>query len=244
MKKIPGLSLVCILIWFVGEINLQAQSQLYSYADFGTNSVSDGLYIRAAGLGNFTFGKYSLTSGIQLDLKSKNENFLTGINFAAARDFTLWNFDFKVRCFYKWTFFSGLLRISDFGIMEGIDRSHLTFAIGTHFKTFSLTEEALWYYDQASETKIHENWNFLYLINYRIKKKENDWNIGICLTNIDYFIISQTTNPSFNINGSYRINPNLNLFAETWLKSSGAFNANVNYFGFFLRTGIVWNIGS
>lgn len=236
--------LVFFILFCPGALSLMAQPGIVSFAEFGTNNVSDGLYIRASGLGYYESGKYNFVAGAQFDVISINENFLTGLDLSASRDFRIRNFNLETEVFFKWTFYSGLLRVSDWGLLAGRDREHFSARIGTHFTTFSLTEEAMWYYDPAAETKIHENWNILFLINYRVKKRDNIWNLGFSLTNVDYFINAQTTNPAININGSYRIKPKLDLYAETWLKSSGAFNSNSNYFGFFFRTGITWNIGS
>ena len=244
MNRIFIRPLVFIIIFYLGRLDLMAQPGIVSFAEFGTNNVSDGLYIRASGLGFYESGKYNFAGGAQFDIISPNENFLTGFSLSASRNFSIKNFNLEIEGFFKWTFYSGLLRVSDWGFLAGRDREHFSAKLGTHFTTFSLTEEAMWYYDPASETKIHENWNILFLINYRVKKRDNIWNLGFSLTNIDYFINSQTTNPAININGSYSIRPNLDLYAETWLKSSGAFNSNANYFGFFFRTGIIWNIGS
>jgi hypothetical protein len=44
------------------------------------------------------------------------------------------------------------------------------------------------------------------------------------------------------LNGIYNLNNHIQLLGEIWLKSSGAFNLSVNYFGFFARAGILWKI--
>ncbi|MCD6597395.1 MAG: hypothetical protein J7L04_06895, partial [Bacteroidales bacterium] len=119
---------------------------------------------------------------------------------------------------------------------------HFIIRIGTNFKTYALNKKAISNYEIDTDTKIKENWNLMYSFSYYLKSFDNLWNVGISITNFDYFIINQETNPVFNLNAWYKPGTPLKLFIETWYKSSGAFNLSVNYFGFFVRTGIIWNI--
>jgi hypothetical protein len=62
------------------------------------------------------------------------------------------------------------------------------------------------------------------------------------ITNIDEFLLNQETNPNFFLKVNYRINKHISTFIEGRYKSAGSLNASVHYFGYFIRTGIKWNI--
>jgi hypothetical protein len=40
----------------------------------------------------------------------------------------------------------------------------------------------------------------------------------------------------------YKPKSNLTLYLDTWYKQSGVFNINANYFGYFFRGGVKWDI--
>jgi len=82
----------------------------------------------------------------------------------------------------------------------------------------------------------------LYLLGYYLKPQEHNWNVGINVTNIDYYLLNQSTNPLFYLQGEYRPTERMSLFAEAWYKSAGAFNISVNYFGYLFRSGLLWKL--
>jgi len=75
-----------------------------------------------------------------------------------------------------------------------------------------------------------------------LKDRDANWNVGIGITNRDYFVINQASNPMFYLDGKYIIQSRLTLFAEMWLLNAGVMNISANNYGSFLRTGILWNI--
>ena len=234
---------VCFAIFcFISGINVMAQPRITAFTDLGQNNVSDGLFIKATGLAAYQFSKYRIETGFQLDIKSNNENVFTGINVNALREFSLGKFSFEMDGFFVWTPYSGILRETNLGLMLNHNRRHFAFTIGTNFRTYAFTNKAIDNYELNGNTKIHENWNLMYLIGYYIKPIDNPWNIGLNITNIDHFLINQETNPEFNLRAIYTVKPPIRLFVESWYKSAGSLNLYVNHFGFFFRSGIIWNI--
>lgn len=223
-------------------INLIAQPRVTAYTDLGQTSVSDGLFIKTAGLGQYKYGKNLIETGFQIDLKSNNKNTFSGYNIKASREFKIKDFPFEVQGFYILTPFLDIFRETNWGVMLNIKRDNFVMRIGTNFRTFAFTQKAIEYYELPESSKIHENWNLMYSFSYCLKPLENYWNIGLSITNIDHFIINQETNPIFNLRASYKVSSPINLFVESWYKSAGSFNLSVNYFGFFFRTGIIWDI--
>jgi hypothetical protein len=212
------------------------------YAELGSTQVSEGVYIRSAALGSCRFGKYRAEAGIQLDLKSNNGDVLSGYSFRASRQMLIREFPFGIQAFYFGTSFSGVLRESNWGLLLDMQRRHFAVSAGTNFRTYAFTREAVDQYGLDGGTRIRENFNLMYSFSCQLKPVEHPWNIGLTMTNIDHFIINQETNPCFNLHGRYVVSPPLELFAETWFQRAGALSLSVNYFGFFFRAGIVWDI--
>jgi hypothetical protein len=211
--------------------------------DIGGNTLSDGLFFRTSGIAEWTLGNFNLEGGAQFDFKSTNENFLTGADFAASWNFRIAKSDLHLKTFARWTLFSGLIRIPDYGLFAGWESKYLTAAIGGHFRTWVFSEEAQLEYGLGTASRVHENLQLLYQAGCRLKPGDNDWNIGLNMTNIDYFLISETDDPSFNLTGTYRTSKKLELFAEVWYKSTVAYDSDINYRGVFLRAGLLWSIG-
>ena len=231
-----------VLLIFLSGFDLMSQSRVTFFNDIGQNNVSNGLYIKTGSLFSHQFGKNCIETGFQFDLKSNNKNIFSGYNLKISRQAQLKYIPFNIHGFYLWVPFSDVLRETNWGILLDMKRNHFVLKFGTGFRTFAIPQKAFENYGINTSSKIHENWNLLYSFGYNLKSLNNLWNIGLSVTNIDHFIINQETNPVFNLRGQYKARPPLDLFIESWYKSAGAFNLSVNYFGFFIRTGIVWDI--
>lgn len=236
------LTALLLFFCFIAGVNVMAQPRITVFADVGSNNASNGLFIKTTGLAGYQFGMYNVETGFQIDIKSYNKNVISGYKIKASREFFIKNFPIELQGFSVWTPFSDILRESNWGMLFSIKRNHFVTKIGTNFRTFAYTKKAIELYGFGPYTKIHENWNLIYSFSYYLKPIENPWNIGMSVTNIDHFIINQETNPVVNLHALYQVSTPLKLFAEVWYKSAGAFNLNVNYFGFFFRTGIIWEI--
>jgi hypothetical protein len=243
MKNIILRFPVFMILSTLAGSSIFAQPQFNTYMDLGSSQLSNGFFFRTSAIAEWKLGKFSLEGGGQFDFKSTNDNFLTGVDFAASWNFRIAKSDLCLKGFARSTLFSGLIRIPDLGLQAGWDSKYLAAAIGTHFRTWVFSEEAQLEYNLGTESRVHENWQLLYLIGGRLKPRDNDWNIGLNMTNIDYFIISETDEPSFNLTGTYRTSKKLNFFAELWYKSSVAYDSDINYTGVFLRAGLFWSIG-
>ena len=239
-----SLSLVFICLLLIGFLDLSAQPKLNFYTDLGENNVSLGLFIKSAGLASYQFGKNSLETGFQLDLKNSTNIFFSGFRLSGSRYFKISNFPFEINGFWVVTPFSGLLRETNWGGLFKHENNHFGFSIGSNFRTYAFRQKAIREYGiEPNAVEIHEIINLIYSIGYQIKLKTSCWNIGFSLTNMDHFVLEQETNPMLKLNGLYKVSKPLFLYMEAWYKSAGATNPAVNYFGFFFRTGIIWKIG-
>jgi len=220
----------------------KAQVSLSLHLDAGSDNVSDGLFLQTAAFGEFRHEKNTISGGFQIDLKGPGSTVFSGSLLKASREFSIGEFPFKVHGLFVYNRFSELLYEYNWGILAGIDRRHFEFNLGTNFRTYGITQRAGERYDIDSHKKIHENWNLMYRATWNLKPTGNEWNAGLTLTNTDHFIIEQETNPVLNLKGTWKVSSPVTLFLESWYKSSGAFNLRVNHFGYFFRTGVLWEI--
>lgn len=219
-----------------------AQTGGLGYVDMGSSNVSEGLFIKSAALMQYQFGRNSVEAGIQLDLIGNNKQVFSGYSLRYTRDLQIRKFLLQINGFCIWTPYSDLLRETNWGIVLSGDRKHFSFQLGHGFRSFSFTQRANESYGYNKDDRIRENWNLIYSFEYHLNPNDYQWNINLAITNMDHFLMNQETNPIFRLHGQGAIGSNQNLFMEVWYKSAGAFNLSVNYFGFFVRTGMIWEI--
>lgn len=221
---------------------LDAQPDILAYNDIGRNNVSDGLYLTTALSANYRLGKTILGYGNQLNLMSYNNNLFSEVKVNIDRTFEIRSRHYKATLFYIYNFFSEIIHETNWGISINHNAKHLSYILGTNFRTSHLTRNAIDEYNITSNTKLKEKWNLMYLFGINLKPSESRWNAGFKITNIDHFIISQDTNPMISLNTKYRFQVPLTIYLETWYKTAGVLNISANSFGFFLRTGLLWEL--
>jgi hypothetical protein len=234
------LSVLLILTSF----NVFAQETVQAHIDIGENSVSEGGYIKNAYRCSYQYHKYKIEGGIQIDLLSNNPNTLTGLDIIASREFLINNFPLELKGFFVLNRFSDLMHETNWGLRIASKKfNHLLLELGTNFRTYSINSSARQEYNiNKTHGNLSENFNLMYAITAYLKPQYHNWNIGLSITNVDYYVINQSTNPVFNMQAMYKLKPNLMLNIGAWYKQAGIFNINVNYFGYFIRGGIIWTI--
>jgi hypothetical protein len=64
------------------------------------------------------------------------------------------------------------------------------------------------------------------------------------VTNFDYFLVQQETNPMVRLTGHFRISDAAKIQSSLWYQGAGMLNIHANHYGFYFRTGVVWQVGS
>jgi len=233
---------IIILLGLIISVISNAQVQLSTYIDAGENNVSDGLFIKTSVWGNYQLNKIKISGGGQFDLISASSNFFTGVTLIVSREFMIKEFPFEIQGLFLSNFFSDLAHEYDWGLLANLELKHFVFKLGTEFRTYHITQKASEEYEIESNKNLHENWNIMYLVGYNVKPMDYKWNIGLSITNIDHFIINQDINPMIYLQGKYRVTPPITLYIEPWYQNSGTCNISANYFGFFIRTGLIWKL--
>jgi hypothetical protein len=231
-----------ILLITVNRMDMSAQTGLTSFTDVGENTTSDGLFIRSALLGYLRSGKNKLEAGFRTNLINSNNIVLSGYCIKGSRQFRIKNTLLELNGFWLWTASSEILQETNYGCFISMRQNHFEMQIGTNFRTYGFRKIAIGEYNiDRDATKIHENFNLMYSFSYNLKTLDSRWNTGLTLSNSDYFLINQESNPYINLHGTYKISSHVTLFAEVWYKNSGSLNMSTNYFGFVMRGGIKWN---
>ncbi|MFO7790587.1 MAG: hypothetical protein ACQES1_03885 [Bacteroidota bacterium] len=238
MNKLK-LWLVVVFCFIFSKVT-EAQGEAAVYVDNGKNNASEGFYLKSAATYAYDHGKMSLHGGLLFDLVSPGSHIFSGARVKLSRKFMVKGFSFESHALYLYNRFSDLVHEKNWGILLSIDRTHFTCKLGTGFKTYHITGLAGELYNIDSDRDLHEKWNMMYFLGYKLKPKGHEWNTGLAITNTDHFLINQETNPMLCLSGTYNFTPPLHAFVEVWHKSSGTLNISVNHFGFFIRTGIIW----
>ena len=233
-----------IVIFLASAIAVDAQVRLETYMDIGRNNVSEGAFVKNIFMGSYQYRKYTFEAGLQIDLISINPRTVTGLEVACSRELLVKDFPFSVKGYFMLNRFSDLLYETNWGLLFETRRpDHFIFELGTNYKAFNINSDAREEYNMESTGRsLDENFNLIYVVTAFLKPHSSAWNIGLSCTNLDYFVISQPTNPVFNLQTMYRLKPGLTIFLETWYKQAGIFNINANYFGYFFRGGIKWEL--
>jgi hypothetical protein len=228
---------------FVTGINLMSQPQVSVYTDLGQNNVSEGLFIKSAGIVNYNLGRYKAEMGCQFDLKNNKRFDLSGFTIDATRYFQINKIPLELHGFYTWTIPSEILLETNWGMLLKMRHNRFEMALGTNLRTYNLRQIAVSDYEiENKSTRIHEIYNIMYSFSYSLKPTDDHWNAGLSITNIDHFIINQETNPAFNLYGIYKLSSPACLYAQACYKIAGFSNMELNQFGFCLRIGLIWNI--
>ncbi len=219
-----------------------AQVKTTGYIDFGSNQAETPVYIRSGVLGNYQWKNTRFEAGFLMNLKSENDLFLSGYRLKTSYDFNIKQKPFSAQAFFVQKY-DEMLRETNWGIDIEKQWKHIDLTLGTWFKVYAFRDEAINEYGIDSENeKLKEPFNLLYSFKYRLKENGNQWNAAIGVTNFDFFIYSQETNPLFNLQGYYQFTPSVTLFTEAWFEFSGIFNINASYFGYYVRSGITINL--
>jgi hypothetical protein len=223
---------------------VEAQLQLQTFVDVGEHSVSEGLYVKNIFRGSFNYQTYNIEVGTQFDYKNNNPNLISGVDLIGSKRITVKNFPFDIKSYFILNRFSDLMYETNWGLRADTRIfDHFEFELGTNFKTYVINSSATNEYEiNDSDRKLRENFNFIYTATAFLKPHDCSWNIGLSCTNIDYYVINQSTNPVFNLQMSYKPKPNLTLRLDSWYKQAGMLNINANHFAYFFRGGIIWEI--
>jgi hypothetical protein len=223
--------------------NLLAQYRLQNHIDVGKTQIPGSIYLNNSTYFDYTLKKTTLKGGIRVDILDQTSlnRFVSGIDLLISQKIPLKKMEFSINGQYFMDLFSKMITEHNAALFGRLKSTHFEFIAGLHFRAIKLNEKYQDLFENNNST-IYELWNLIYKIKYSLKSSDSNWNIGLGITNMDYFVINQASNPLIYLDGQYKIKTNLTLFAEYWLLNAGVMNISANYYGSFLRAGVLWNI--
>lgn len=225
-------------------MNLKAQFYMEGQLDLGTSQISDGLYAQISYSGFFEKPRWGVQAGYQLGLLQPQDVIFNCWYGSSYGKLLLGKTRLILGGEYLWTAISPDLRETNWIVFARTTFSHWQLGLGNNTRVYRLSHKAA-KNDRVldPDSRITEAWNMMYNISYVLKPNENRWNLMATLTNYDRFLIQQETNPMLNLRFDYKLTEPLSLYSEVWYKCAGLLNARVNYFGTFIRIGIIWKAG-
>lgn len=217
-----------------------AQLSTVTYFDAGKTNVSDEAMLKSAVVAGYELGKFSLSAGGQFDLAGPSAKYFTGFFMNSGYEFSIKQFPLGVQGLFILNPYSDIIHEWSMGALFSLEKQHFTWKLGTGFRKYFIARDAREEFEINDATALYEKWNLMYQLAYTLKPRDFKWNAGIAITNIDFFLMNQETNPMINIHGSWRFSTTATLFLESWYKSAGTFNISANSFGYFFRTGLLW----
>lgn len=231
-------ALYIIFLMLACHLPVKSQLELNYSLDLGQSNVSEALYVSTALSGSYSWDNYTFNAGTQFLLIHPAQRVFSAAELAAGRSFLIGEQKLALEAFCQYRNFSSLMYITDWGLAVNMRLKHWQFDLGQDFKTYRVREKAISYEVEANV--LRENFNLIYNIAYFVNGPEQPWNISLSLTNRDHFLINQETNPMLNLKAEYLVAPGMSLYLENWYKSAGSLNISAHYFGYFLRTGLIW----
>ncbi|PKP20593.1 MAG: hypothetical protein CVU02_03015 [Bacteroidetes bacterium HGW-Bacteroidetes-19] len=239
LKKI-----IIVAVCSICTLNLCAQYKLSSHLDLGKSNISNGLYISNSTFFDYQYKNSTGKVGIHFNLLDQSffPSFFTGFHASFTQKIKIKKLYFTLQALYFSHFFSNLIHEHNYAIVEGLELNHFSHKLGLHFRNLRFTQEGVDQFGIVESRSIYELFNLVYFLKYNFKPKDHPWNIGIILTNMDHFVINQASNPMLVLDGNVKIKEKVSLYFETWFQRAGVMNISANHYGFFMRTGVLWDI--
>lgn len=235
------------LIVLLGFLEFQnpvfSQLTVNSYAELGTNNVSDGAYGNFSGQFSAKFGTFTASTGALLSFTNANQAIFSAYKLSVVNEFQIFNKPVNIGAFYLWKPFSVDLRETNYGVLGSYRAKHFGYQLGLNTRIYSFSTAAKQNYNfpDSVSTTIWEPINLMYKFTYYLKMSKK-WNFEASVTNFDNYIVEQETNPMIRTKFSYKLNDKLLFYSDLGYQQAGLLNMRVNTFGVFLRGGVIWKI--
>jgi hypothetical protein len=237
--------LALTFIIFLFSFSVWGQWGINGFIDAGSSTASGGPFVRPSMIVDYHAGDYFGSSGFQFTLPGDERKTFSGWYLQGGKDFSLRDFAFSAALFCMVVPFSALTRESNAGLLFKHNRDHIELHFGYHMRNYRMNLENLPSADPSSvyDPNIWEFRNFIYRGTLRLHAKDAPWNLSASFTNYDHFQLQQETNPMISLEGNYRINNAFSLYSSIWYRGAGMLNLHPNFYGFYFRTGLQWQLG-
>lgn len=227
------LSLFFRLTW--GQLSVENSWKI------GENNTSQGTYLKTALSAYYQTENYAFNSQLQVDAINPQKRTLSGFLVNATRKTFSQKIPLSLSAQYLLLPFSTTLRESNFSLMAKGRAKGFSYTLGINFRTYAYTQQAVEDYN-IEQQRLHENWGIIYQLGYTYISQREHWNVGLLLTNYDDFLINQDMNHFWRLKGQFKVSKKIQLYTECNYIKAGVFNSSSNYFGYYIKTGIIWHV--
>lgn len=217
--------------------------QALSYGDVsmltGRNHASIGQFGKMNVLAGQKYRDWNIEGGLGLVYSRTMQNNLEAMRFKLSRQVEVKDINFNTSLFYQWMPYSENFYVNQFGMLLQHQHKKWDYTLGVNSMFIQLRKQ-----NQTANSfrkTLWEPFNVLYSLTYKqaIHKKVD---VKATITNFDYFLIYQETNPFILLGGSYNINPKQIVFLVVAYQEAGLLNIRVQSFGYYIRLGFKYGI--
>lgn len=240
MKRI----LLYLLIVFLFPSGSMGQITLSDYYTVGSNSVSEGFYFQDNILAKYKLRKFELGAGVQLTAGHSDQQLFSGFFLKGATILFAERFPVLTSLIFLRKPYSKLLSENNFCLTVQHRWKHLELILGNNIRMWTLSRTRMRQLGvlDATDLNITEYRNLMYRLTWYLKPSGSKWNLSFSLTDFDDFLIQRGTNPLLSCGFVKVLESDLELFTELWYQGAGMFNLQADHFGFYLKTGIRWQL--
>jgi hypothetical protein len=186
---------------------------------------------------------FTASTGGLLKLSHTNQSLFSAYTIKASNEFKIRKFPITFGAIYLWKPISSILNESNAGLFAALGVKRFRFLLGANTRRYYFTENARrdLNFSSTTATSLWEPLNFIYGVGYEFLCFQK-WRAEIAVTNLDNYIIEQETNPRIATRVSYGLNNKTTIYADLGYIQAGLLNMRVNYFGAYLRGGLLWKL--
>ncbi|MEA4935741.1 MAG: hypothetical protein VB102_03760 [Paludibacter sp.] len=219
---------------------INAQLSSFIYVETGENYVSSGMYTDITGNISAKINRWELGITSGLTFSEARQDRFNALSIDLSRSFKLKELSFDGKLFYQWRPFSERLHEQNAGLLIAYKKNWFGLEMGLNTRIYYLTDRVI-SLNNYQQTTIWEPLNLMYKFTYFAPFSEKI-HFRASITNYDTFIIQQETNPMIIIKLDYQLSQSTKLNLGVGYLQSGLMNIRVNYFGYFIRGGVQWEL--
>lgn len=243
--KIHKTLLVCCLCMLSGMLT-HGQIQLESTLTTGQNQTKPEGFLNMAICPAYELNQWTFGAGAELAVLNPQNTMLDAWKLDAGRKILIKKHEYKLYGGFYCRPFSEYFRELNLVLTIKTEYGHFRGMIGNNSRIWRLSGKAIEQWpeaDSAGTIMKKEYRNLLYDFSVYLKKTDHPWNIGLGFSNLNGFFFNQETTPMLFSRYENKITESMQLFAECWFQQAGSANLQTQYFGFFIKGGLVWKSG-
>jgi hypothetical protein len=236
-------SVILTILFSFAVSLLSAQFKIELFTGVAVNPIDQPCLASAGFSPGFQYKRFAIDYSMDFNINKRDQKALNAISANLVYKFYIFKNASALSLFYCNKPVSQMMKINNTGLKLDFNLKKWTLALGNNFNFYKFNDNAVEVYGITDNHYLLEAANLMYAIRYNLMEQGNPWNIYLNLSNFERFIIEQEINPMLNLGFTWQKEQNApKLFADIWYQTAGFNNIRVNYFGWFFRTGVKWEI--